>query len=223
MPNYTYPKDGRLHTRYSDLVRATPAQVENLVQERFGIFPRFENQAMKFGTFRHKQLDLESKKTGYLPKCFKEVLPKNLKVSNSEYYFETPLKINIDGKEIEVVIHSTCDAYLEGDYIVDYKITTQDIAVWGSKQQLVFYAYLLGLHGIKLKRTIFLTETWDIKKTKIIGYQKSEKKLADWKIKMVKQWIDERVFALIQATDMFLERNPAPNAGVEEQDQSVEY
>lgn len=157
---------------------------------------------MEFGTYRHKMFDLESKQTGFLPKCFKEQIPKNLKVSNSEYEFETRLPNS------NVMIHSTCDAYLDGDYIVDYKITTQDIQVWGSKQQLVFYAYLLGLHGIKLKRTIFLTETWDEKRTKILGYQKLEHKLENWKIKMVQEWIEERLFTLKMAEDMFLEQHP---------------
>lgn len=201
MPNYKYPKDGKLHTRYSELVRATPTQIERLVQERLGLVGRFENKAMEFGSYRHRQFDHQSRKTGFLPTVFKETLGKNLKVTATEYYFETELPGG-------VVIHSTCDAYLDGDYIVDYKVTTQDIQVWGSKQQLVFYAYLLGLHGIKIKRTIFLTEVWNKEKNEILCYQKAEHKLAKWKIDMVKDWIDDRVFVLREGTEMFLLNNP---------------
>ena len=138
-----------------------------------------------------------------MPKYFSEVLPKNLKVTAAEYYFETELPG-------DVVIHSTCDAYLDGDYIVDYKVTTQDIQVWGSKQQLIFYAYLMSLHGIKLKRTIFLTEVWDKEKKMILGYQKAEHKLAKWKIDMVKNWIEERVMVLKMGMEMMPDTNQEP-------------
>lgn len=198
---YQYKKDGKLHSRYSTLVRCTPMQIEKVAQEELGLIGKFENPAMKFGSYRHRQFERESRKTGFLPTCFKETLGKNLKVSKAEYYFETELPGG-------VVIHSTCDAYLDGDYIVDYKVTTMDVKVWGSKQQLVFYAYLLGLHGIKIKRTIFLTETWNKEKNEILGYQKAEHKLAKWKIDTVKEWIDERVFVLREGMEMFKANNP---------------
>lgn len=205
---YKYPNDGRLHTRYSELVRATPAQVEKLILERFGLSPRFENKYMEFGTFRHKMFDREMKKTGYLPKVFKEVLPRNLKVDGSEYYFETPLTLDLDGEKVEVVIHSTTDAYKGGDYIADFKVTTSDENTWGSKQQLIFYAYLLGHHGIKFKRTIYLLERWDEQRRNILDYRKKESKIQKWKLQMVRDWIEDRVFALKMGTEMFLENNP---------------
>lgn len=217
MPTYKYPNDGKLHTRYSELVRATPQQVDKLVQERFNLVGRFENKHMEFGTIRHKSFERESKRTGFLPVVFKEALGRNLKVTAAEYYFETEITIDYDGSELPVVIHSTVDAYLKGDHVTDFKVTTQDIDAWGSKQQLVFYAYLLGLHGIPIKRTIFLLEKWNEEKTALVGYTKSEKKLPAWKIKMIKDWIDERVFTLKMATDLFIANNPEVVNGYEQE------
>jgi len=158
---------------------------------RYGLFNNFENNFMRLGTFRHKQWQTESEKTGFLPVCFKEILPnkKNLKVSCAEFVIENEIMPG-------VVLHSTIDAYLAGDYVADYKTTSQDANVYGSSQQLIVYAYQLSLQGIDIKRAIFLLEKWDEKREKIIGYQKNEKKIENWKIEKAKAWIEERVVAL---------------------------
>ena len=43
---YNVKNDGKLHTRFSDLMRATPHQVENIIKEQLGEKERFKSDVI---------------------------------------------------------------------------------------------------------------------------------------------------------------------------------
>lgn len=199
MASYIYPNDGKLHTRYSELVRATPGQMERLLKERYGIFNPSGSYAMDFGSVRHEQFDKICKETGHIPEVFREVLKQDLPVTASEYEGQVEIKPGI-------VIHFTIDAFRKGDYVGDFKTTCQPTKVWGNKKQLKFYGYMLHLLGMSVKRIIYFIERWDPYKEHILEYDFHEEPFTPENIAEMKEWTDERIFALQEGIKFFEEK-----------------
>lgn len=69
--DYTYKEDGKIHTRWTELKRCTPNQIERVIGERLGVREPYKNPYMDIGQIRHDEFYQESKLTGYLPEVFK--------------------------------------------------------------------------------------------------------------------------------------------------------
>lgn len=195
------PNDTRTHTRYSELLRCTYNQIDRVLAERAGA-NRFEGDNMADGTVRHSMFQEESEKTGKLPTCFGLDWP----VSHIEHEFATELLPGI-------VVHSRPDAACEAvETVVDYKTVLDGSKGWkanveaykhASKQrQLVFYAYQMGLHGIRIKRGLFLLEIWNKDRDKILGYEQVAFPITLLDMANVLSWARPRMVLLATALEM---------------------
>ena len=188
MADYQYKNDGKLHTRYSELIRCTPGQIDRVLDERSGLVTRFEGDSMLDGTMRHEMWQEEAEKSLQVPKCFGLDWP----VTHVEHEFATEI---LPG----VIVHSRPDLVCGTVGIVpDYKTVVDGVNGWqknlksygwrpvydkqgkiigdavvpSSKQrQLKFYAYQVGLHGIRIKEGAFLCEIWNKDHTAILDYK----------------------------------------------------
>ncbi len=205
MADYTYQEDGKLHTRYSTLVRCTTGQIDRVVDEMRGDRRRAETEDMGFGTLRHEMLEEEARRTGRLPACF------GVKAAADFIEHEFTTEIWKD-----VVIHSRPDAVSAAQAtIYDYKTVVDGKVGWrktvdgyrhkGKQYQLMFYAYQLGLHGIEIKRGAFLCEVWNQARDEILRYEIVEFEINMRDMVAVLGWVKPRV-ALLQAV---LEEVPA--------------
>lgn len=174
MANYTcnHP-EGTICTRYSELTRCTPGQVDRVLADRES-GRTLSTDNMLDGSLRHEMFEQEAKITGKLPACFGLDWP----VSHIEQEFTTEL---VRG----VVVHSRPDTVCaDVETVVDYKTVLDGANGWkanvegyrhASKQrQLFFYAYQLGLHGIRIRKGVFLCEIWNKGRDEILGYERVE-------------------------------------------------
>lgn len=194
---YNVKNDGKLHTRFTDLMRATPHQVENIIKEQLGEKERFKNDILDFGTVRHDMFDKETKQTGMLPVVFREAFPeyKDMQITHAEKEFATELFKNI-------VIHSRPDGVsVPSATIVDYKTMIEGAGGarrYKNSKQLPFYSFQLGVHNIRIKKYVYLVEIWnkatDTEEayTRIIGYDKFEKDIGLIDIGAMKKWAHDR-------------------------------
>lgn len=188
---YNIKKDGKLHSRYTDLVRATPHQVENIIKEQLGQKERFKSDVLTFGEIRHGMWERETKQTGMLPVVFREAFPeyKDMQITHAEKEFATELFKNI-------VIHSRPDGVsVPSATVVDYKTMVKGAGGarrYKSSRQLIFYAYQLAIHNIRIKRYVYLVEIWNEDYTEIVKYDKFEKDIGLIDIASIKKWAHER-------------------------------
>lgn len=188
---YNVKADGKLHSRYTDLVRATPHQVENIIKEQLGTKKRFKNDVLTFGETRHNMFDKETKQTGMLPVVFREAFPeyKDLVITHAEEEFATELFKGI-------VIHSRPDAVAATAHIVvDYKTMVKGAGGarrYKNSKQLIFYAYQLAVHNIRITKYVYMVEIWNEDYTEIIGYEKFEKDIKLVDIAAIKNWAHAR-------------------------------
>jgi hypothetical protein len=213
MADYLYADDGKIHTRYSELLRCTTGQIDKVVWERTHPDARAQTESMGFGIVRHQMFDEESKKTGRLPACF----GLDMVVNHVEAEFATEIMKG-------VVVHSRMDSVsVEGETIIDYKTVLDGKHGWqknlqgygwrpiydyagnlqasrvvqSSKQkQLKFYAFQLGLHGIRIKRGMFLCEIWNQERDEILDYRVVEFPITLADIAPVLPWVKDRVALL---------------------------
>lgn len=213
MADYLYANDNKIHTRYSELIRCTPGQIDKVIWERKNPEARTKTQSMDFGIIRHQMFDEESQQTGKVPACF----GLDMRVEHVEAEFATEIMKG-------VVVHSRMDSVsVEGETIIDYKTVLDGKNGWqknlqgygwrpiytaggnlidskvvpSSKQkQLKFYAFQLGLHGIRIKRGLFLCEIWNGDRTEIIGYKTVEFPITLADIAPVLPWVKDRVALL---------------------------
>lgn len=213
MSDYAYREDGRIHTRYSTLIRCTPGQIDRVIAEMHGA-SRVETEHMSFGTLRHEMLEEEARATGRIPTCF------GVKAAADfiEHEFTTEL---IKG----VVVHSRPDAVSAQQQTVwDYKTVVDGKNGWqenlkgygwrpkynaqrelvdhtvvpSTKQhQLQFYAYQMGLHGIRITKGTFLCEIWNRERDEILGYEVIEFPITFRNMASIVLWVKGRV-ALLQ-------------------------
>jgi len=188
---YNIKKDGKLHTRFTDLLRATPKQVENIIKEQLGEKQRFESDVLKFGEIRHKHFEKEAKKTGMLPVVFRNAFPeyKDMQISHVEQEFATEMFKNI-------IVHSRPDGVSAvSATVVDYKTMVKGAGGarrYKNSKQLLFYAYQLAIHGIHIKKIVYFVEIWNAEYTEIIGYEKFEKNIGLLDIALMKKWAHDR-------------------------------
>lgn len=188
---YNIKDDGKLHTRFTDLMRATPKQIENIIKEQTGEKPRFKNDVLTFGETRHNMFEKETKQTGMLPVVFREAFPeyKDLVITHAEKEFATELFERI-------VIHSRPDAVAANDAIVvDYKTMVKGAGGarrYKNSKQLLFYAYQLAIHNISIKKYVYFVEIWSEDYDEIIGYEKFEKTIGLLDISLIKKWAHDR-------------------------------
>ncbi len=212
MPNkYNIKPDGKLHVRYSQLKKCTPNQMEQLLKEMYNIITPFEGTSMALGSLRHEQFDAECKETGKLPKVY----GLDLAVTASEYELSNEI---LPG----VILHSTIDAYLAGDYVADFKTTAKSAKDWTDVKQLHVYAYQLSLQDVKVKRLMYLLEVWDRERESILSWEKMEREIKPEDLISVAQWLKDKVDILQTAIPIFekeyaSEINQAQGGGFEEQ------
>lgn len=180
MADYKYDQnDGKIHTRYSELLRCTPGGIDRVLDEREGTRSRFEGDNMADGTIRHEMWQKEALNTSKLPVCF----GLDWHVSHVEHEFAIEL---LPG----VIVHSRPDVVCAGKgAVVDYKTVLDGVNGWrqnlkaygwrpdgkvfatSKQKQLIFYAYQLGLHGILIREGVFLCEVWNKGRNTILGYE----------------------------------------------------
>jgi hypothetical protein len=73
------------------------------------------------------------------------------------------------------------------------------VSNYRNSRQLKFYAFMLGLHGIRIRHGVYLLEIWNRDRTKILGYHQvaQEYKLSD--LAKLLPWARDRI-ALLVAT-----------------------
>lgn len=196
MADYLYEADGKLHTRYSELIRCTPGQIDKVVWERIHPDSRPKTNSMDFGIIRHEMFEEEGKKLGKVPPCFGI----DLGLSHIESEFATEI---LPG----VIVHSRPDGVAANDEtIIDYKTVLDGKLGWqnivngykhdAKQRQLKFYAFQLGLHGIRIKRGMFLCEIWDETRENILDYKVVEFPIKLMDIAPVLPWVKDRVALL---------------------------
>lgn len=205
MPTYTYPNDGKLHTRYSELVRCTPGQINRVVMEHFGEMVGFSSDHTGLGTERHKDYAEEMIGTKRLPDCFRKEFPQY------EHFV-----VDIVEKELKaevmpgVVLHSTPDAASSTSLtIIDFKVTSQEAKRWSASKQILVYAWQLHIRDIPIERSLFLIEQWNPQKTKILRYDVVEREITPDDIAEAYEWICSRCTTLREAIDQHHARQQA--------------
>lgn len=196
MPDYNYANDGKIHTRFSELIRCTPNQIDAVIAEREGA-RRIETEAMAFGTERHAMWQEEAEKTQKIARCFGLSWP----VSHIEQEFVSEIMPN-------VILHSRPDVVCaEVGIIPDYKTVVDgtrgyevNLAQYkhhAKQRQLRFYAYQLGLHGIRITKGAFLCEIWSAARDTIIGYETVDFNISIYNMSETLSWIKPRAALLV--------------------------
>lgn len=199
MPEYEYPQDNRIHTRFSELVKCTPGQIRNVVLERYGLIPHFSSPHTGIGSTRHEMYEEEMYGTGRIPECFLDVCPQFKDVAIR--FIEKEFKAEIFK---DVVLHSTPDAISESDGIIfDFKVTSQEAKKYKASRQLLVYAYQMFIRKIEIKKVVFLIEKWDKAKTEIIGYDCYAEDIDREKVLEVKAWLKDRVEILLAGLEAY--------------------
>lgn len=198
MTDYIYQNDGKIHTRYSDLLSCTPKSVEHLLDVRQKLVKRYTSDAMDWGSDRHAMWEAEAKETGKLP----EIFGLDWKADHIEAEFTTELLPNM-------VVHSRPDVVcLEEKAVVDYKTMVADSlrhgkdkahSAYHGARQLKFYAFQLGMHGIEIRKAVYLVEIWNRDQTEILGYKHIVRELDLKTISSVLPWARERLLCLAEA------------------------
>lgn len=202
MADYTYPQDGKFHTRYSELVACTSDRVAvKVAEQRAGLRPRVETEVMRFGTDRHNQFAQESRKTGLTPQVFKDELGFQLEVIEVEVHRATELFQNC-------VIHFTMDAHCKPADSVDYKTTTTDGMGFVRSYQQPIYCLLMGPHGDRIERLTYLIERWNKERDSILGYDCFTREISIKELAEAKKWLRERVARLRAADEYVYHENP---------------
>lgn len=200
MSDYNFDhSDGKLHTRYSDIARATPAAAEGIILERAGLKEGFHSTSMDWGTLSHKAFEEESKATGRWPKCFGI----DLEATYVEQEFVMEL---FEG----VVVHSRFDllsvpekalgdvktmVYVPGLAIEDHA------KKYLKHRQLPFYALSAIVNGLDIRWLYYLVEVWTVKRDAegrileyldIVGYSTIKREISLIELGEVRAWALER-------------------------------
>lgn len=200
MADYLIAEDGKIHTRYTELTRCTPGQINRVIDERLGLAKKFKSDKLEFGSDRHEMWEDVGKSTGMIPDCFGVEWP----ISHAEQEFASEILPGI-------IIHSRPDAVCAAiATLVDYKTLIADsyeegerLAVqrYSKSKQLPLYAYQLGLHNIRIKKIAYLIEIWDRPQTMILGYKIITKDFRMADIAYVLPWVKNRVSYLASAIE----------------------
>lgn len=200
MSDYKFSADGKLHTRYSELIRCTTGQIDRVIDERLGEIERVETDDMKWGTERHDMWREETAMTEQLPDCFGGAWPDlaGMAISHNEQEFVIEILPGI-------VIHSRMDAVSEVEgAVIDYKtaLMPEDgdimkiVNQYNRSRQLTFYAYMLGINSIRIRKGYYMIEFWNRERTEIVDYQIVEKRMLMSDLGKVLPWVKDRVALL---------------------------
>jgi len=203
MPHkYNYPEDGKFHTRYSELVKATETGVIRAVQERRGEMPPIENIHTLLGTERHEEFAKESLKTGKPAQVFLD----GCSELNRDYKVATVEQELVAEIFPDVVLHSTPDFIgtdAKGNTIlVDYKCSAASPDSFPKSKQHLCYAFQLLARGILCSEVYYCVEQWNTEKTEIMGYTTVVVPIDRQKIMAVRDWLWERVCNLQEALEI---------------------
>lgn len=203
MSDYVYKKDNKLHTRFSELLRCTPGQIQSVIEERIGLRERITTDEMDFGSERHEMWKTESLETGFSPKCFSDY---KLKSSYVEKEFATEIFP-------DVVVHSRPDfVSLPDETIMDHKTLAADTLLQGGEnaikyyknsKQLTFYAFQLSVHNLRIKRGIYSIEIWNRSRDKILGYSYLVRDFSMRDLADIVPFVKDRVAMLISQLKQF--------------------
>lgn len=192
--------DGKLHTRFSDLLRATPKQVERIIKERMKEQKPFESDTLEFGKLRHEMWEKETKETKRIPQCFIDAFPQyDVEVTHAEEEFATEIFKDI-------VLHSRPDAVAAKDAIVfDYKTQKRGrggASVYKNSKQLPTYSWQLANHNIRIKKIVYLVEIWNVDEegemVDVYDYDFFEKEIKFTDIHDITTWIKPRCEVLAE-------------------------
>ncbi len=202
MSDYFYDRtDGKIHTRYTQLLRCTPKQVDRVLAEIAGQVTSVRRSDMDFGAIRHKMFEEEARETMRVPQTFGLDWP----VSHVEHEFTTEI---LPG----VVIHSRLDLVSSAkNAIIDYKTVVDGKQGWrkivksyqseSKQRQLKFYAFQLGMHGIQVRQGIFLCEVWNQARDTILRYERVEFPIKLQDIAGTLPWVKDRVALLLAVAE----------------------
>lgn len=200
MPTYNYPEDGKVHTRFSELKRCTPGQIDRVISDRAYPETVFDSSdSMMRGTIRHQEFNNEVLITKQIPKCFGDY---DLKVLGSEEEISNEIFPGI-------VLHSTPDVY-GIDWVGDFKTVTAKVKdgeydldkngdfKFGKPMalQTSVYAVQLGLLGHPIKESYYFHEIWS-KNAEIVGYSTLQSPITDEQIEETYTWLRERSDVLV--------------------------
>lgn len=216
MADYLYDKDdGLIHTRYTELASCTPGSIAAVVARRLGQIPKVGTASMEWGTDRHDMFESESRETGLVPACFSELDGfGEMSVEFIEQEFSVELYPG-------VIIHLRPDAVSKtAETVLDYKTCTAPpgvdwsalgagewpaddkwkrvVSMYRNSRQLKFYAFMLGLNGIRIRRGVYLIEVWNNEHNAIIGYAKIEQEYPLSELAKLLPWARDRI-ALLKA------------------------
>lgn len=196
MADYNYANDGKIHTRYSELIRCTPGQIDRVVAERLDGRRRAETADMADGTVRHLMWQEEAEKTRRVPEIFGVDWP----VSHVEQEFATEVLPGI-------VVHSRVDILCKTQQLIpDFKTVVDGKQGWkkivdgyrqsAKQRQLKFYAFQAGMHGIHINKGAFLCEVWNRQRDTILRYEIVPFKISPLDIAEAVNWIKPRAALL---------------------------
>lgn len=196
--SYLYdPNDGKIHTRYSELMVCTPGQIWRVLKHR-NEEDGLNTPSINHGRLRHELWAEESLGTGLLPATFER--PGRALMVEAELVGEI-----LPG----VVLHGRIDALTDDFHtVVDYKTMTAKDANSGAlrahdryrnSKQLKLYAYLLRLNGYRITKAVYMVELWNDAYDTILGYVYVEQAIDFGVIGPALSWAEDRVSLLVGA------------------------
>ena len=208
MPNvYQHKDDGKLHTRYSELMNCTEAGMERVLEERFGQRKKLELEAFDFGRARHETLEEEGRVENKVPEYFGVG---EINISHAEESFAIEA---FPG----VVIHFTPDLLAKTQFLIgDYKMVREPKdgwngiypSLWGLYKdsiQLDFYAWLLTFKKIPIKEKIYMGEYWNRDRTEILHHDFVRRPVTIVDKGRARAWTIDRIERLIAGIDVYRE------------------
>lgn len=215
MPNlYEYKEDGKLHTRYSELMNCTEAGIERVLEERFGQREKLELEAFDFGRARHETLEEEGKATNRVPEYFGVG---EVAISHAEQGFAIEA---FPG----VIIHFTPDLLAQTQFLIgDYKMVREPKdgwngiypSLWGLYKdsiQLDFYAWLLTFKKIPIREKLYMGEYWNRDRTEILHHDFVRRPVTVIEKGRARAWAIERIERLIAGIEVYREMGYTENA-----------
>lgn len=208
MPNaYLIKDDGKLHTRYSELMNCTESGIERVLEERFGQRKKLELEAFDFGRARHETLEEEGKVENKVPEYFGVG---EISISHAEQSFAIE---PFPG----VVIHFTPDLLSQVEFLIgDYKMVREPKEGWDGKFpplwkfykdsiQLDFYAWLLTFKKIPIKEKLYMGEYWNRDRSEILHHDYVRKPITIVEKGKARAWAIERIERLMAGIEVYRE------------------
>ena len=200
MADYLYAEDVNIHTRFTELSGCTLGSIDKVLAKREGLMPKLSGEQFDWGAERHDMWAEESKRTKKVPSCFDSQFI--MKLDYIEKEFATMILP-------KVIVHSRPDAVsIKDETIIDYKTLVADnlqegvrkaVRTYTPARQLKFYAFQLGLHGIRIRKGIYFIEIWSKDYKEILGYHCLVLNFSFKEIASVLPWAKERIALLVSA------------------------